>query len=77
MKDYQHIMTKLFQDWSGEDATKMDTIAQAGSDRRYFRIHGATKSAVGAYNADFKENKAFIRFTQHFWKKGLPVPEIY
>jgi aminoglycoside/choline kinase family phosphotransferase len=77
MKDYQHIMTKLFQDWSGEDATKMDTIAQAGSDRRYFRIHGATKSAVGAYNADFKENRAFIRFTQHFWKKGLPVPEIY
>ena len=77
MKDYQHIMTKLFQDWSGEDATKMDTIAQAGSDRRYFRIHGATKSAVGAYNADFKENKAFIHFTQHFCKKGLPVPEIY
>jgi aminoglycoside/choline kinase family phosphotransferase len=77
MKDYQHIMTKLFQDWSGEDATKMDTIAQAGSDRRYFRIHGATKSAVGAYNADFKENKAFIHFTQHFRKKGLPVPEIY
>jgi aminoglycoside/choline kinase family phosphotransferase len=77
MKDYQLIMTKLFQDWSGEDAAKMDTIAQAGSDRRYFRIHGATKSAIGTYNADFKENKAFIRFTQHFWNKGLPVPEIY
>lgn len=77
MKDYQHIMTKLFQDWSGEDATKMDTIAQAGSDRRYFRIHGATKSAVGAYNADFKENRAFINFTQHFWEKGLNVPQLY
>ncbi len=77
MKDYQLILTKLFQDWSGEDAAKMDTIAQAGSDRRYFRIHGATKSAIGTYNAEFKENKAFIRFTQHFWNKGLPVPEIY
>ena len=77
MKDYQHLLTKLFQDWSGEDAAKMDTIAQAGSDRRYFRIHGATKSAIGTYNAEFKENKAFIRFTQHFWNKGLPVPEIY
>ncbi len=77
MKDYQLILTKLFQDWSGEDAAKMDTIAQAGSDRRYFRIHGATKSAIGTYNAEFKENKAFIRFTRHFWNKGLPVPEIY
>ena len=70
-------MTKLFEDWSGEAATQMDQIAQAGSDRRYFRIHGASKSAVGTYNAEYKENKAFIRFTQHFWNKGLPVPEVY
>jgi len=77
MKNYQLLITKLFQDWAGEDAAQMDQLAQAGSDRRYFRIHGATKSAIGTYNADFKENKAFIRFTQHFWAKGLPVPEIY
>jgi aminoglycoside/choline kinase family phosphotransferase len=77
MKNYQLLLTKLFEDWSGEAAAQMDTIAQAGSDRRYFRIKGATKSAIGTYNAEFKENKAFIRFTQHFWKKGLPVPEVY
>ena len=77
MKNYQLSLTKLYEDWSGEAAQNMDQIAQAGSDRRYFRIHSATKSAIGTYNAEFKENKAFIRFTQHFWKKGLPVPEIY
>lgn len=77
MKDHQLLLTKLFENWSGEDAQNMDTIAQAGSDRRYFRIRGASKSAIGTYNADFKENKAFIRFTQHFWNKGLAVPEIY
>ncbi|MBL7817071.1 MAG: phosphotransferase [Saprospiraceae bacterium] len=77
MKNYQLLMTKLFEDWSGEAAAQMDQIAQAGSDRRYFRIRGASKSAIGTYNAEFKENKAFIRFTQHFWKKGLPVPEVY
>ena len=77
MKNYQLLITKLFEDWSGETATQMDQIAQAGSDRRYFRIYGDTKSAVGTYNAEYKENKAFIRFTQHFWNKGLPVPEVY
>lgn len=77
MKGYQLLLNKLFEDWAGEKPVKMDTLAQAGSDRRYFRIFGETKQAVGAYNAEFKENKAFIRFTQHFWNKGLPVPEIY
>jgi aminoglycoside/choline kinase family phosphotransferase len=77
MKNYQLILTKLFEEWSGEEPQKMDSLAQAGSDRRYFRIHGASKTAIGTYNADFKENRAFIRFTQHFWKKGLAVPEIY
>jgi aminoglycoside/choline kinase family phosphotransferase len=52
-------------------------LAQAGSDRRYFRIFGDTKRAIGTYNADFKENRAFIRFTRHFWNKGLRVPEVY
>jgi aminoglycoside/choline kinase family phosphotransferase len=77
MKNYQLLLPKLFEDWAGEPAVKMDQLAQAGSDRRYFRIFGETKQAIGTYNADFKENKAFIRFTQHFWKKGLRVPEIY
>ena len=77
MKNYQLLLPKLFEEWSGEPALKMDQLMQAGSDRRYFRLIGETKSAIGAYNADFKENKAFIRFTQHFWKKGLRVPEIY
>ena len=77
MKNYQLLLPKIFEEWSGESATKMDQLVQAGSDRRYFRLKGETKSAIGAYNADFKENKAFIRFTKHFWKKGLHVPEIY
>ena len=77
MKNYQLLMTKLFQDWSGESGKQMEQIAQAGSDRRYFRIKGESKSAVGTYNADFKENKAFIYFTEHFGKKDLNVPKLY
>lgn len=77
MKNYQLLMTKLFEDWSGESAAQMEQIAQAGSDRRYFRIRGASKSAIGTYNAELKENTAFLRFSEHFWNKGLPVPQVY
>ncbi len=77
MKNFQLLLPKLFRDWALEDAQNMEQLLQAGSDRRYFRIFGETKKAIGTYNADFKENKAFIRFTQHFWKKGLRVPEVY
>lgn len=77
MKNYQLLLPKLFKDWSGEEAIKLDQIAQSGSDRKYFRITGDTKTVIGTYSADFKENRAFIRFTQHFWNKNLPVPEIF
>ncbi len=77
MKDYQLQLTQLFENWSVTKATNMEQLAASGSDRRYFRIQGEDKSAIGTYNADFKENRAFIRFTQHFHKKGLKVPAVY
>ena len=73
MKNYQLLLPSLFKEWANEDALNMEQLMQAGSDRRYFRIFGATKSAIGTYNADLKENTAFIRFSQHFFKKGLPA----
>lgn len=77
MKNYQLLLPKLFEEWSGEATVKMEPMMQAGSDRRYFRLIGDTKTAIGTYNTNFKENKAFIYFTQHFWDKGLKVPKVY
>ncbi|MFV0506727.1 MAG: phosphotransferase [Bacteroidales bacterium] len=34
-------------------------------------------SAIGAYNADLRENQAFLSFSEHFKAQGMPVPEIY
>lgn len=34
-------------------------------------------SAVGAWNADARENDAFISFSRSFRKEGIRVPEIY
>ena len=43
----------------------------------YEVITGSTRSAIGCYNADLKENNAFLAFTDYFHAKGLSVPEIY
>lgn len=48
----------------------------SGSDRKYFRLCSEEKSVIGVYNPDRKENIAFLEFTRHFLKNGLPVPKI-
>ena len=35
------------------------------------------RSVIGVANADLAENVAFLEFSRHFRKEGLPVPEIY
>jgi aminoglycoside/choline kinase family phosphotransferase len=77
MKDFQLQLTALFESWAGERAETMTRLAQAGSDRRYFRISAPNHTAIGTYNADIKENRAFFAFSKHFHAKGLPVPAIY
>ncbi|MBU0486595.1 MAG: phosphotransferase [Bacteroidetes bacterium] len=52
------------------------TLPRSGSDRQYFRIKAGNCSIIAVYNPDIKENEAFIGFTQHFLKCGLPVPGI-
>ncbi len=67
----------LYRQWANEEPDEINRIAESGSYRKYFRIIGKEKRAVGVFNQDIKENKAFISFTNHFLKKGLNVPEIY
>lgn len=47
------------------------------SNRLIYRLSGAKKTVIGVGNDDLPENKAFIGFTHHFRKCGLPVPEIF
>lgn len=76
-KKYINELTSLFETWAGEKAENFEHLRQSGSYREYYRIYGATKTAIGAYNADLKENKAFLTFSKHFFKKGVPVPNVY
>jgi aminoglycoside/choline kinase family phosphotransferase len=52
-------------------------LPPSGSYREYCRLENSNRSVIGAFNADVKENTAFLSFTNHFRKKSLPVPEIF
>jgi aminoglycoside/choline kinase family phosphotransferase len=48
-----------------------------GSGRKIIRLTGGNKPAVGILYGVREENVAFLAFSRHFRKHGLPVPEIY
>lgn len=73
----EHILANLFEQWSGESPYLVLPLAPSGSQRVYYRLQSQSKTAIGAFNPNRKENHAFIYFSRHFKSKGLPVPEIY
>jgi aminoglycoside/choline kinase family phosphotransferase len=48
-----------------------------GSGRKIIRLSGHGTSAIGILYSVREENVAFLEFSRHFRKHGLPVPEIY
>jgi aminoglycoside/choline kinase family phosphotransferase len=48
-----------------------------GSGRNIIRLASAKNSAIGILYPVREENVAFLEFSRHFRKYGLPVPEIY
>jgi aminoglycoside/choline kinase family phosphotransferase len=48
-----------------------------GSGRNILRLSGGNASAIGILYNVREENVAFLEFSRHFRRHGLPVPEIY
>jgi len=48
-----------------------------GSDRKIIRLANKKDRAVGILYGVREENAAFLAFSKHFRRHGLPVPEIY
>jgi aminoglycoside/choline kinase family phosphotransferase len=48
-----------------------------GSGRIIVRLAGSGHTAVGILHSVREENLAFLEFSRHFRRHGLPVPEIY
>ena len=49
----------------------------SGSGRRILRLRAENVSAIGILYNVREENMAFLEFSRHFRRHGLPVPEIY
>ena len=48
-----------------------------GSGRAIVRLTGGAFTAIGILSSVREENVAFLEFSRHFHRHGLPVPEIY
>lgn len=67
----------FFEKCFGKSAIKIESLPASGSARRYFRVWQGEQSYIVASHRNIQENRLFIRFTEHFRRKGLHVPEIY
>ena len=74
-----NILRKLFERHFGSPAEKVEPLrTQLGaSERKLYRLGSAQHSAIGVLYGVREENVAFLEFSRHFRRHGLPVPEIY
>lgn len=70
-------LKQLFQQWAGVAPDQCLVLGANGSSRRYYRLAGDGKTAIGAIADDHRENEAFFAYARHFHAKGIPVPELY
>jgi aminoglycoside/choline kinase family phosphotransferase len=73
------VLQKLFEQRFGAPATRVEALQGelGGSGRKIVRLASDSVSAIGILYGVREENAAFIAFSKHFRKHGLPVPEIY
>ena len=72
----EQLLLNLYRHYAFSDPVEINILPVSGSYRTYYRILTTGKSVIGVHNEDAKENEAFFAFTNHFFKLGLPVPEI-
>jgi aminoglycoside/choline kinase family phosphotransferase len=73
------ILSRLYLEHFKQPAKGMHPLQGelGGSGRRLVRLTGEPGSAIGVLYGVAAENAAFLGFSRHFRKLGLPVPQIY
>ena len=73
------VLKELFERHFNSPVTQVQPLQGqlGGSGRNIFRLAGGKLSAIGILYSVREENVAFLEFTRHFLRHGLPVPEIY
>ena len=73
------ILSKLFEQHFSTPPTRIQPVQGelGGSGRKIIRLANDKVSAIGILYGVREENAAFLEFSRHFRKHGLPVPQIY
>jgi len=73
------VLKRLFERHFGFPAEEVKPLQGqlGGSGRAIVRLAGGGNNAIGVIGPVREENTAFLEFSRHFRRHGLPVPEIY
>jgi aminoglycoside/choline kinase family phosphotransferase len=73
------VLQSLFEKHFGSPASRVEPLQGklGGSGRRIVRVFGKDATAIGVLHDVPEENIAFLEFSRHFRRHGLPVPEIF
>jgi aminoglycoside/choline kinase family phosphotransferase len=73
------VLQQLFEQHFRAPATRIHQLQGelGGSGRKIIRLSNERASAIGILYNVREENVAFLEFSRHFRRHGLPVPEIY
>ena len=73
------VLSRLFEERFHSTPTRIQPVQGelGGSGRKIIRLSNDQVSAIGVLYGVREENEAFLEFSKHFRKHGLPVPEIY
>jgi len=73
------VLKRLFEQHFHSLPARMQPVQGdlGGSGRKIIRLSNEQVSAIGVLYGVREENAAFLEFSRHFRKHGLPVPEIY
>jgi aminoglycoside/choline kinase family phosphotransferase len=74
-----NILNRLFEERFHSPVTHVHPLQGqlGGSGRQIIRLSNESNTAIGIVYGVREENVAFLEFSKHFRKHGLPVPEIY
>src|SRR2546425_9008046 len=76
---FMNVLKKLFEQHFHAPPERIQPLQGelGGSGRKIIRLANEKVSAIGILYGVREENIAFLEFSKHFRRHGLPVPEIY
>jgi len=73
------VLNRLFEEYFHLSVERIQALQGdlGGSGRKIIRLSAGKVQAIGVLYGVREENVAFLEFSRHFRRHGLPVPEIY